>query len=112
MKRLSRRSLLAGVFGLGLARIAAAAEGKRKFTAIYVTDMHCVDCAKKVAGKLYTVPGVVQVKANVPKDVAFVVHQKDKDPQPQALWEAVEAAGFEVVKLQTPTAVFTKKPSR
>ena len=110
MKEISRRTAIAGTAALGLASVSLAQEAKQKFTAIYVTDLHCDNCAKKLASKLYAVPGVVQVKANVPKDVAFVIHQKTKDPQPLALWEATETAGFQVVKLQSPTVVLTEKP--
>ena len=112
MQNISRRLAIAGTAALGLTSFGFAQESKQKFTAIYVTDMHCDNCAKKLASKLYTVPGVVQVKANVPKDVAFVVHQKTKDPRPLALWDAAEAAGFEIVQLQTPTAILTEKPDR
>ena len=110
MNKISRRLAIAGAAALCLTSVGLAEEAKPKFTAIYVTDMHCNNCAKKLAGKLYTVPGVVQVKANVPKDVAFVIHQKTKDPQPLALWEAAEAAGFQIVKLHTPSVVLTEKP--
>ena len=112
MYKITRRLALAGTAALGLSSIAVAEDAKKKFTAIYVTDMHCEGCAKKLASKLYTVSGVVQVKANVAKDVAFVIHQKTKDPQPLALWEATEAAGFEIVKLQTPSVQLTEKPKR
>ena len=112
MKKLSRRVAIAGTVGLGLCTVGLAQEAQQKFTAIYVTDMHCESCAKKLASKLYTVPGVVQVKANVAKDVAFVIHQKTKDPQPLALWEATEAAEFKIVKLHSPTVVLTEKPKQ
>ena len=110
MRKITRRAAIAATAALGLTSVSLAQETKQKFTAIYVTDMHCGNCAKKLASKLYTVPGVVQVKANVPKDVAFVIHQKTKDPTPLALWEATEAAGFEIVKLHSPTVVLTEKP--
>ena len=110
--KITRRATLAGLAALGLANSIGAEEAKKRVTAIYVTDMHCENCAKKLAAKLYVVPGVVQVKANVAKDVAFVIHQKTKDPQPAALWDAVEAAGFEIDKLHTPAAVLTEKPNR
>ena len=112
MKKISRRLSIAGTAAMGLTSMGLAQETQQKFTAIYVTDMHCESCAKKLASKLYTVSGVVQVKANVPKNVAFVVHQKTKDPQPLALWDATEAAGFEIVKLQSPTVVLTEKPKQ
>lgn len=80
------------------------------FTAIHVEDMHCADCAKKIASKLYGVPGVVEVRADVAKSVAYVVPQKDKSVSPKALWEAVEKAGFKPVKLDGPGGAFSKKP--
>lgn len=109
MHKLTRRSALAAFAALGVSSTAFAEE-KKRYSAIYVTDMHCTECARKIARKLYAVPGVVQVKANVPKDLAFVIHQKNKDPDPRALWQAVEDAGFEVVKIHTPNVVLTEKP--
>ena len=79
--------------------------------AIYVDDMHCKNCAKKIARKLYAVPGVVAVHADVKKNVALVTPQKGKDPSLRALWEAVEAAKFKPVKLVVPGGAFESKPS-
>ena len=112
MIKITRRLAVTGTAAWGLASVGLAQDKKPRFTAIYVADMHCEGCAKKLASRLYTVAGVVQVKANVPKDVAFVIHQKTKDPQPLALWEAAEAAGFQVVKLHSPSVVLTEKPKR
>lgn len=85
---------------------------RRTFTAIYVKDMHCSTCAKKIASKLYAVSGVLEVRANVEKDVAFVTPQRSKSLSPKALWTAVEQAGHVVVKLSGPAGVFTTKPTR
>ena len=104
-------SLAAGVSGCAVGRGAAAAE-KERYSAIYLTDMHCADCARKIARKLYAVPGVVTVKADLDKNIAFVIHQKQKDPSPKALWEAVEGEGFEVVKVYTPAGFLTEKPQQ
>ena len=112
MLTFSRRIALVTAIVAGLSAVGTADEAKQRYTAIYVTDMHCTECAKKIARKLYAVPGVVQVKADVPKDLAFVVHQKTKDPAPRALWEAVENAGFVVTKMHTPGGVIDKKPQR
>ena len=38
--------------------------------------MHCSNCAKKIARKLYNVSGVVKVQANVAKDYAVVTPQE------------------------------------
>jgi copper chaperone CopZ len=80
------------------------------FTTIVVDDMHCGACAKKIAGKLYGVPGVLEVRADVKKNTAYVAPQKQKSLSPKKLWEAVEAAGFKPVKLHGPAGNFTSKP--
>ncbi len=79
-------------------------------TVIVVDDMHCANCARKIAGKLYAVPGVVDVKANVPANTATVVPQQQRQPSPRAMWEAVEKAGFQPLKLQGPYGTFLSKP--
>ena len=98
---------------LALALIAgglARAETKVTYTTIYVHDMHCADCAKQIARKLYALPGVVEVRADVPKNIAYVVPQKDKSLAPRSMWEAVEAAGFKVARLEGPSGTYTAKP--
>jgi len=80
------------------------------YTTIYVQDMHCGECAKTIARKLYAIPGVVEVRADVAKNIAYVVPQKDKTVPSKACWEAVESAGFRVVRLDSPQGSFTTKP--
>jgi copper chaperone CopZ len=72
--------------------------------------MHCGECAKTIARKLYAIPGVVEVRADVAKNIAYVVPQKDKTVPSKACWEAVEAVGFRVVRLDSPQGSFTTKP--
>jgi Cu+-exporting ATPase len=95
---------------LVLIPIAARAETKVAYTTIHVQNMHCADCAKQIARKLYALPGVVEVRADVPKNIAYVVPQKDKAVSSRAMWEAVEAAGFAVARLEGPQGTFTTKP--
>ena len=47
-------------------------------TAIFVGDMHCANCAKKVARKLYGVKGVIKVRTDIKVDVAIVTPQRNK----------------------------------
>ena len=109
--QLLRRLVLAAVvvaFG-----IVTAAEAQRPNpTTAVTTKKMCPNCAKKIASKLYAVPGVIEVRANVKKDVAFVTPQRSKTLSPKALWTAVEQAGHVVVKLSGPSGVFTTKPTR
>lgn len=86
-------------------------EPNAAYTEIKVSDMHCLTCAKKIAGQLYVVPGVVRVHADVEKNTAYVVPQKTKAPSPRAMWDAVEKAGFKPVSLTGPAGKFTKRPN-
>jgi len=81
-------------------------------TAILVKDMHCTDCAKKIARKLYSVKGVKGVRAVVKTNTATVTPETGKQPSPKALWEAVEAAGFKPVKLAGPLGTYKEKPKK
>ena len=87
-------------------------QGKKRpeFTTIYVEDVHCKHCAKRLARKLFTVPGVKKVRANVKKDIAMVYPETKKVISPLKLWEAAEAAKFKVIKIETPTDVYEEKP--
>lgn len=82
------------------------------YTTIHVHDMHCDACAKQIARKLYAVPGVVEVRADVTNNVAYAVPQKDKTLSARSLWTAVESAGFKVARLESPQGTFTAKPTR
>ena len=79
-------------------------------TVIFVEDLHCKHCAKRLARKLFTVAGVKTVKANVEQDFAVVISETKKTLSPLALWEAAEAAKFTVVRIETPTQTFKTKP--
>jgi Cu+-exporting ATPase len=108
----SRRRFIAS---LSLALVSAPnafAAAPAAQSAVYVKDMHCEACAKKIASKLYTVKGVVRVKTSVKKGVATIVTEKGKSVSPLALWEAVEAAEFEPIKVATPQGTYTRKPKR
>jgi copper chaperone CopZ len=74
--------------------------------AIYVGDMHCAHCAKKIAGKLYRVKGVVKVRTDVKKNLAIVTPQAKKQVDSKAAWAAVRSAGFKPTKLIGPQGTF------
>jgi copper chaperone CopZ len=111
MTRMSRRTLL-GLAVAGLTSGVAQATTPVTYTTIHVHDMHCGECAKKIARKLYVVPGVVEVRADVPKNIAYVVPQQGKALSPRTLWESVESAGFRVAKLVGPHGEYSSKPTR
>lgn len=81
-----------------------------RLTTIEVDDMHCAACAKKIARRLFTVPGVVRVRTYLKENKALITPQEEKEPDARAMWEAVEAAGFKVVKLEGPAGKFDTKP--
>jgi copper chaperone CopZ len=112
MLRLSRLALIALVVVSLVRAIDARAASPITYTTIYVHDMHCADCAKQIARKLYAIPGVVEVRADVSKNVAFVVPQKEKTLSARSLWDAVESAGFKVARLESPQGTFTARPTR
>jgi copper chaperone CopZ len=85
--------------------------------AIYVDDMHCSNCAKKIAGKLYRVKGVVKVRTSVKQNLAIVTPQAKKQVDSKAAWAAVQKAGFKPTKLIGPQGTFvadekTKQPQK
>jgi copper chaperone CopZ len=103
-------SAAASILALAVCAELFAASPAVTYTTIYVQDMHCGECAKTIARKLYAIPGVVEVRADVAKNIAYVVPQKDKTVPSKACWEAVESAGFRVVRLDSPQGSYTTKP--
>lgn len=79
---------------------------------MFVKDMHCANCAKKIAAKLYGVPGVVKIATNIEKDFVIIVPQANKRISPKKIWEATVAAKQKPVKLVTPLGTFTKIPKK
>lgn len=110
MSHFHRRTFLTASLGAVAAATALQAASPVTYTTIYVQDMHCADCAKTIAKKLYAVPGVVEVRADVPKNIAYVVPGKEKKLSSKALWDAVVSAGFVPVKMTGPEGTFTKPP--
>ena len=79
-------------------------------TTITVSDMHCMACAKKMAAKLYEVPGVGAVNASVQTATLTITAKESQSPSPRALWEAIEQAGYKPAKLEGPGGTYTAKP--
>ena len=79
-------------------------------TVITVGDMHCKHCAKKIAGRLYTVKGVVKVRTDVKADVAIVTPQTKKKLSVKALWIAAQKSGFQPILLEGPDGKYEADP--
>lgn len=107
-----RRQFLAVILGTLATGRAALAAGKAppKPITIKVNDMHCGSCAKKIARKLYAVPGVVKVQTDLAKHTAVVTPQTDAPPDPKLLWKAVESAGFQPLLLTGDGYTLKAKP--
>jgi copper chaperone CopZ len=103
--------LFAAASAAAALRSTPARAEQPEFIALHVDDIHCSNCAKRLAAHLYTVPGVVQVKINVKSNLAFVVPQEQKDPSLKALWEAAQAAKMTPTKLVSRAGTFTSKPT-
>jgi copper chaperone CopZ len=88
-----------------IAAVKKALKMREGETAIFVGDMHCAGCAKKVARKLYGVKGVVKVRSDIKIDVAIVTPQQNKQIDPKALWAATEKSGIMPIKLIGPAGV-------
>ncbi|MCA9070114.1 MAG: heavy-metal-associated domain-containing protein [Planctomycetaceae bacterium] len=88
----------------------AATASERETTTITLQVLQCESCAKKVAQSLYQVPGVASVKTDVKTKSARVLPKSGSTPSPRLLWEAVERAGKQPVKLTGPSGTFTSKP--
>jgi copper chaperone CopZ len=109
-----RRDFLSAVAGLivaaPVARAAQApAKAPPKLITIKVSDMHCGSCAKKIARKLYAVPGVVKVQTDVSKHTATVTPQASAPPDLRLIWEAVEKSGFQPLLVTGPGGTLKAK---
>lgn len=109
MLNLSRYGLAVAVVGL-LALTGLAQSPNQYQTTITIPEMECQGCAKKIADKLYAVPGVGTVQANVQSRILLVTPRPQTAISPRQIWEAIEAAGKNPTKLQGPNGTFTTKP--
>ena len=94
------------------AATATNAGAKTAKTTITLKVLTCESCAKKLAAKLAEVAGVGGVKTDVKSKTAIVVPKGDATLSPLKLWEAIEKAGKEPVKLEGPSGKFTSKPKK
>ena len=72
--------------------------------------MHCTSCVRKMADRLYAVPGVAKVSADVKSERLPITAKPEAQPSPRASWEAVGKAGYEPTRLDGPVGKFTAKP--
>lgn len=104
---LAALAALALLLALGSSALRAAPPAA---TTITIEGMHCMGCAKKIAARLYEVPGVATVQANVPASAVTIGAKPETTPSPRALWEAVERSGYKPTRLEGPGGTFAAKP--
>ena len=71
-------------------QLAAAATSATATYEITADDMCCAGCAKKIAGQLYTAPGVMKVTSNVKARTVVVTAKPSPKLTVERLWNAVE----------------------
>ena len=107
----TRRHFLGALAGAALLQSGSSAfAATAEPTTVYVEDLHCENCARKVAGKLFSVKGVVKVQANVDKKLFLITPQAGKTISPRGVWDAVIAGEAAPVKLVGPSGTFKSKP--
>ncbi len=85
------RMAMLAMLTLGLAtRCQTVAAAEVVTCEITADEMCCGGCAKKVAGQLYTAPGVTNVTANVAARTVVVTAQPNPKLTLEKLWNAVE----------------------
>jgi copper chaperone CopZ len=94
----------------GAAAVSDAQAPTPAYTAVVLDDLHCMGCAKKVNAKVTAVAGVAEMRVDLKAKTIWAIHKQNQTPSPRALWEAIEAADQQPVKMQTPTATHTRKP--
>jgi copper chaperone CopZ len=75
-------------------------------TIVFVTDLHCATCAKKVTSRLFKLKGVMRVRTSVKLDAAVITPQTKKTIDVAAAWEALQEAGYQPTHLAGPEGVF------
>lgn len=106
---LSRKIHSALVVALAIASASATAAGQQDALEVQIVadGMCCQGCAKKVAAQLYTAPGVMNVKADVPNRLVTITAKPSPKLTLEKLWKAVEQAKGKPSRLTTSDAIYT-----
>jgi copper chaperone CopZ len=77
-------------------------------TTIVVEEMHCKGCARKIAAKLYTVPGVKSVGVSMKSRTLSVTSQQGHALSYLLLAEAVEKANDHALRIVGPMGAYQR----
>jgi copper chaperone CopZ len=111
MKAIAVRCLALALFVVtGVTSAQAPPPAAQKFTKVVLTELDCMGCAKKIAGKVTKVPGVETMRVDLDARTVFAMHKTGQTPSPKLIWEAIESADHKPETMETPTGKHTAKP--
>jgi copper chaperone CopZ len=90
-------------------RPAIAATANTATYEIIADDMCCGGCAKKIAGQLYTAPGVLKVTSNVKSRTVVVTANPSPKLTVERLWNAVEKGKGKPSRIVASGVIYTLK---
>lgn len=67
---------------------------------VYLEDLHCKTCAKKVSRKLYALRGVSKVETYLQTDKVVIHTPKDRPVATASIWQAVLAGGVKPIEIR------------
>jgi copper chaperone CopZ len=111
------RRIASVILGLSLVVVIGVSEGvaqqpqtPENAIKVFIPNMHCESCAKKIRSRLFTVKGVSRVVTWLQHDLAVIEPVKGQSVSSKAIWDALEQGKFEVDRIETPQGVIAKKP--
>ena len=78
---------------------------------VFIPNMHCESCAKKIRSRLFAVKGVNRVVTSVKHDLAVIEAVPGQVVSAKAIWETLEQGKFKVDRIETPQGVIKDKPA-
>jgi copper chaperone CopZ len=104
--------VLAMALILSGASSALAATDGPFYVQIVASEMCCKGCAQTVAAQLYSLPGVTDVRADVPNRLVSVTAKPSAKLTLERIWQAVEKGKGRPSKLVTRQATYVMSPQQ
>jgi copper chaperone CopZ len=104
--------VLAMALILSGASSALAATDGPFYVQIVASEMCCKGCAQTVAAQLYSLPGVTDVRADVPNRLVSVTAKPSPKLTLERIWQAVEKGKGRPSKLVTRQATYVMSPQQ
>ena len=90
----------------------SASNGAEPSTTTITLQAMCEHCAQKMTKSLQQNPDIASVRTDVKSRVVAIVPRSGKELSPKMLWETVEKAREQPVRLAGPCGTFNSKPRR